>query len=126
MTRFRPVTSVTSIGCAKCHATVVVQVINSLKQFQRRQSREKEVRKLRDKISDLRIEISTITKGIPISKIELQDIGDNKPVPKTDVNVPNPVLAKHSIALEKQPAPKPSKAYLRSQLNTATQILTKS
>ena len=94
--------------------------------FQRRHKREAEVKKLRDKISDLRIEISTITKGIPISKIELQDMGDNKPLAKTEANPVNPVLAKHSITLGKTAAPKPSKAYLRSQLPTATQILTKS
>lgn len=83
---------------------------------------EREVRQLRDKISDLKIQISTITKGIPMSKIELRD--DKKPGgPKPDSN-PTPA-AKLSTSLNTSfsPGPKPSLAYLKSQQATATQIL---
>jgi hypothetical protein len=41
--------------------------------LQTRERVEVEVRRLREKISDLKIQISTITKGIPMSKIELRD-----------------------------------------------------
>ena len=34
---------------------------------------EREVNKLRDVISDLKVQISTITKGVPITKIEVRE-----------------------------------------------------
>ena len=40
---------------------------------QRRDNVEKEVNKLRDHISELKVQISTITKGVPITKIEVRD-----------------------------------------------------
>ena len=41
--------------------------------LQRREQVEKETRILREKISVLKIHISTITKGVPISKIEVRE-----------------------------------------------------
>ena len=41
--------------------------------FQRRDTVEKEVRYLRDRISLFKIQISTITKGVPMSKIEVRE-----------------------------------------------------
>lgn len=41
--------------------------------FQRREQVEREVRILREKISVLKIQISTITKGVPMSKIEVRE-----------------------------------------------------
>ena len=41
--------------------------------FQRRDTIEREVRYLRDKISLFKIQISTITKGVPMSKIEVRE-----------------------------------------------------
>ena len=90
--------------------------------FQRRESVESEVRGLRDHISDLKIQISTITKGIPMSKIELRE--EKKPPTSSESGraspskqPPNPAFA--SI----QPAQKPSLAYLKSQQASATKIL---
>ena len=34
---------------------------------------EREVNKLRDKISELKVKISTITKGVPMTKIDVRD-----------------------------------------------------
>merc|ERR1712098_973082 len=39
----------------------------------RRETVEQEVRALRDRISEQKVQISTITKGVPMSKIELKD-----------------------------------------------------
>ncbi|XP_023337885.1 uncharacterized protein LOC111708668 isoform X2 [Eurytemora carolleeae] len=88
----------------------------------RREMVEREVRLLRDKISDLKIQISTITKGIPMSKIELRD--DKKPGGAKPDSNPTPA-AKLSTSLNTSfsPGPKPSLAYLKSQQATATQIL---
>ena len=41
--------------------------------LQRREQVEREVRILREKISVLKIQISTITKGVPMSKIEVRE-----------------------------------------------------
>ena len=41
--------------------------------LQRREQVEREVRILREKISVLKIQISTITKGVPITKIEVRE-----------------------------------------------------
>ena len=41
--------------------------------FKRREQVEREVRILREKISVLKIQISTITKGVPMSKIEVRE-----------------------------------------------------
>ena len=46
---------------------------NSSPTLQRREQVEKETRILREKISILKIHISTITKGVPISKIEVRE-----------------------------------------------------
>ena len=43
------------------------------KLFQRRDTVEREVRFLRDRISHFTIQISTITKGVPMSKIEVRE-----------------------------------------------------
>ena len=85
------------------------------------------MRKLREKISDLKIQISTITKGIPMSKIELRD--DKKPSTKSEAGgggstaATNSPAAKHSAALASHPQHKPSLAYLRANQQTANQIL---
>ena len=41
--------------------------------FKRRDQVEREVRILREKISVLKIQVSTITKGVPMSKIEVRE-----------------------------------------------------
>ena len=41
--------------------------------FKRRENVEKEVNKLRDQISELKVKISTITKGVPMTKIDVRD-----------------------------------------------------
>ena len=48
-------------------------------EFEKKKKTEviKEVSGLRKKISDLKVNISTITKGIPIMAIEVYDIGTN-------------------------------------------------
>ena len=42
---------------------------------QRREHIEREVNRLREHISDLKIQISTITKGVPMSKIDVREDG---------------------------------------------------
>jgi hypothetical protein len=92
------------------------------------------VRRLREKISDLKIQISTITKGIPMSKIELRD--DNKKsnaAQKTtsDSGATHPASSassstKHSTAALTGGATtpqKPSAAFVKSQQAHATAIL---
>ena len=46
---------------------------SNYKFLQRRENIEKEVHGLRDQISELKVNISTITKGVPMSKIEVRE-----------------------------------------------------
>lgn len=100
--------------------------------FQTRERVETEVRRLREKISDLKIQISTITKGIPMSKIELRD--DKKSTAqqqqqKTTDSNPNTSAsstAKHSATMSNAavtPTQRSSVAFGKSQQAHATQIL---
>jgi hypothetical protein len=90
------------------------------------------VRRLREKISDLKIQISTITKGIPMSKIELRD--DNKKsssgAQKMTDSATHPgssasSTTKHSAAATggATTPQKPSPAFVKSQQAHATAIL---
>ncbi len=90
---------------------------------------------MREKISDLKIQISTITKGIPMSKIELRD--DKKSMVQqqqkaaTDSNPSTSAssTAKHSAALSASasgttsPQKLGGSAFGKSQQAHATQIL---
>jgi hypothetical protein len=105
--------------------------------LQTRERVEVEVRRLREKISDLKIQISTITKGIPMSKIELRD--DKKSTVQqqqqqkaaTDSNPSTSAssTAKHSAALSTSasgttsPQKLGGSAFGKSQQAHATQIL---
>ena len=98
---------------------------------------ENEVRRLREKISDLKIQISTITKGIPMSKIELRDDKKSSGLAQkttTDAASSHPTnsassTAKHSaVAMNSAGGgggspKKPSAAFVKSQQAHATAIL---
>ncbi len=94
---------------------------------------ENEVRRLREKISDLKIQISTITKGIPMSKIELRDDANKKGSTAAQKNTDssattNPAssassTAKHSAVVTTSPQKSPTAAFVKSQQAHATAIL---
>ena len=93
--------------------------------FQRRDTVEREVRYLRDRISLFKIQISTITKGVPMSKIEVREDKRSNARPPDREDKRSMSLPSSSKSPERtiSPTMKYTAHILKSQQSQASEIL---